>query len=126
MNDDEWLKMMMMMMTRYLRANAVDLEVSPGGECSESKTTWSLKKIGDQKPEILFSDTEVILKSASAVFWDNFCSMYLLVHTAGTGFYGFSMFGGRVENENISRPINGREELRPLIAAVRKNSHEAV
>ena len=25
------------MMMRYLRANAVDLEVSPGGECSESE-----------------------------------------------------------------------------------------
>ena len=60
--------MMMMMMTRYLRANAVDLEVSPGGECSESKTTLSLQNVGDQKPEILFSETEVILKSASAVF----------------------------------------------------------
>ena len=27
----------------YLRANAVDLEVSPGGECSESETELSSK-----------------------------------------------------------------------------------
>ena len=33
----------MMMMMRYLRANAVDLEVSPGGECSESEAVRSSK-----------------------------------------------------------------------------------
>ena len=43
------MKMMMkvMMMMSYLRANAVDLEVSPGGECSESEATKKHQYFGE-------------------------------------------------------------------------------
>ena len=62
-------------------------------------------------------DDDMILEGASALFPDDICTISL---KSTLGLYGFSLSGGRVENENIFPPINDGEELRPLIPTVRK------